>query len=398
MKKSLLFFIALLLVISLLNNTQVQCWSKQQKDKAADESKRGEKAKQRSQRSIEDIQKEIDRLDKVLEVEINEEHGIPQAKLNELNTEIEKIQVFIDEEKNEDKKKYFQDEKDQKLKEIEAKIVEEKRRFDAQTRRRQRLQNEINEAQNGTQQEKQEQEQESKKQREEQIKKNHGNKNQNGDENSSKEDEHIEIEEDVKADESMADWLKQWEEEMEGFKADEMLSFEVPAKGYEVFLEDVKGPCTIRGAFFINFDSKDGIELKIMDPDNKEVEKLVGKKQGIFKFEAQVAGTYSFYFQNRRSKNKKQVSFAVDVSESEFLQKEDIDQITQEFRDIFKGVKSQLSQFKTLRRKNRAVDQNRESNATKVFVFTVLETIFIIGCTLFQVIYIKRILDHKSFV
>lgn len=84
----------------------------------------------------------------------------------------------------------------------------------------------------------------------------------------------------------MAEWLEEWEKSMKDFKADEMLSFEVVPRGFEVFFEDIDSPCMVRGAYFINFDAKEGLDLKILDPMNLEVYKTVGKRQGIFNFEA----------------------------------------------------------------------------------------------------------------
>lgn len=79
-------------------------------------------------------------------------------------------------------------------------------------------------------------------------------------------------------DEDMTKWLDDWEKYMKDFKADEMLSFEVGARGFEVFFEDINKPCHIRGAYFINFDSKEGLDLKILDPKNKDVFKSFGKR------------------------------------------------------------------------------------------------------------------------
>jgi len=63
---------------------------------------------------------------------------------------------------------------------------------------------------------------------------------------------------------------------MKDFKADEMLSFEVPSRGFEVFFEEIESPCLMRGAYFINFDAKEAMDLKILDPKNKEVHKNIG--------------------------------------------------------------------------------------------------------------------------
>lgn len=97
-------------------------------------------------------------------------------------------------------------------------------------------------------------------------------------------------------DADMSGWLEDWEKNMKDFKADEMLSFELAARSFEVFFENINKPGLVRGAYFLNFDSKDGLDLKIVDPKNNEVHKTVGKRQGIFSFEATEIGTYSFYF------------------------------------------------------------------------------------------------------
>lgn len=40
---------------------------------------------------------------------------------------------------------------------------------------------------------------------------------------------------------------------MEDFQADEMLTFEIPGKTNEIFLEEITKPCKIRGAFYMGF-------------------------------------------------------------------------------------------------------------------------------------------------
>jgi len=46
----------------------------------------------------------------------------------------------------------------------------------------------------------------------------------------------------------------------------------------EMFFEDIDKECHVRGAYFVNFDSKEGLDLKIKDAAEKEVFTTVGKR------------------------------------------------------------------------------------------------------------------------
>ena len=51
---------------------------------------------------------------------------------------------------------------------------------------------------------------------------------------------------------------------MVDFKADALITFELESRMIEILLEDVTKPCTMRGAYFLSFDSKDPITFHVI--------------------------------------------------------------------------------------------------------------------------------------
>ena len=58
-------------------------------------------------------------------------------------------------------------------------------------------------------------------------------------------------------------WLDDWEKYMTDFKADSLLTFPIASKTEEVFIESIKKPCNIRGAYFSSYDSKEPLNFYV---------------------------------------------------------------------------------------------------------------------------------------
>lgn len=67
----------------------------------------------------------------------------------------------------------------------------------------------------------------------------------------------------------------------------------------------------MRGAWYIGSGDKKIIDFWVVHPNGQISHKTEGRNEGLFYFEAQEIGTYSFVFSNQRSWEAKELTFAI---------------------------------------------------------------------------------------
>ncbi|KAM3132201.1 hypothetical protein pb186bvf_015661 [Paramecium bursaria] len=192
--------------------------------------------------------------------------------------------------------------------------------------------------------------------------------------------------------------MEDWDKYMRGFQPDDMISFKVDQGSEEIFVEKITQPTIIRGTYFIPLYTQDTIDFKVIDPSGVMIYAKLMKKEAVFSVNVTQLGDYQLIFTNKRAKEDKIVTLAIDVgqSEKEELSSQDIDPIensvydvNQRVKDIFYGTK--LSQM----RSNNAYNQMKSANQRLMYL-TFLETFAICGVTFWQVWFIKNLLKDSS--
>jgi hypothetical protein len=80
----------------------------------------------------------------------------------------------------------------------------------------------------------------------------------------------------------------------------------------DVMVETVTKANLIRGAYFTH-DSRETITFLIRTPSNKTIFTKAGKHESIFSVNTTEVGEHEFIFDNRLSKTKKGITFALDI-------------------------------------------------------------------------------------
>lgn len=203
---------------------------------------------------------------------------------------------------------------------------------------------------------------------------------------------------DVNADDERAKLMKEWDEHMVGFVPSDMVTFELPARGEEIFFENINVvPSYIRGAWFITSKESRDVEFAIMDPSMKVVFEKRKKPEAIFYFDAYQIGVYTFKFKNTKVIQKHIVTFALHCGNSteEVLKSEHLTPLESQLIEVQKSIKDfQVdNQFAQLRQESHyrtVADANRN-----IFIFSILESIGVMAVSAWQAYYIKKLLDNR---
>ena len=116
--------------------------------------------------------------------------------------------------------------------------------------------------------------------------------------------------------------MEEWDEHMNDFVPEDMLTFELNPREeislHEFVPEDLQSESLyIRGAYFVNAqksgEEKQLIDFFILDPNYQVIYSRRGKDEGIFRFNAkEEGGQYTFVFSNMKDKiTRKSVTVAI---------------------------------------------------------------------------------------
>lgn len=95
--------------------------------------------------------------------------------------------------------------------------------------------------------------------------------------------------------------MDEWDKYMNDFEPEDMLTIQIASRQVETFYEYISTvPSKIRGAWYIGSGDKKIIDFWVVHPNGQVSHKTEGRNEGIFYFEAEEIGTYSFVFSNQR--------------------------------------------------------------------------------------------------
>jgi hypothetical protein len=203
---------------------------------------------------------------------------------------------------------------------------------------------------------------------------------------------------DVSADDEAMELMKEWDEKMQGFVPEDMVTFEIQARSTEEFYEVIDiVPSLLRGAWFLASENTKDIDFKIEDPFKNVVFEKKGKKEVIFTIEAKRQGIYLFTFESKKIIGSQPITFTYNSGNSSntVLKSEHLTPVETNLMEIQKSIKdfqvdnqfAQLRQethFKTVASANR-----------NVFWFSLVESLGVVAVTAWQIYYIKKLLDNR---
>eukprot|EP01017_Pseudomicrothorax_dubius_P012278 TRINITY_DN1493_c0_g1_i6.p1 TRINITY_DN1493_c0_g1~~TRINITY_DN1493_c0_g1_i6.p1 ORF type:complete len:257 (-),score=47.94 TRINITY_DN1493_c0_g1_i6:374-1144(-) len=206
--------------------------------------------------------------------------------------------------------------------------------------------------------------------------------------------------EDVEDDQ--AELTELWETHMKDFVAEDMLTFELPGRDSEIFIENIKyTPTKIRGAWFVGHEGENSLDFKVVDPLGKEVyNNKDNKKEGIFYFDTHHQGNFEFRFYNPSFTTTQKVTFVLHCGNAtdSLLTSTNIDPLEKKLRTIDKGIRDVHVETKFAAKRLDSHFQKVHSSHRRIYFLHIFESIAILGLTYFQIYYIKRILADKRII
>lgn len=203
---------------------------------------------------------------------------------------------------------------------------------------------------------------------------------------------------DVSAEDESMELMKEWDEKMQGFVPEDMITFEIQARGEEEFYEVIDiVPSTIRGAWFLASSNSKDIDFTIYDPLQNVVFERKAKKEAIFHIDAKRQGIYVFVFKNTKVMTGHSITFTYNSGNSTntILKSEHLTPVENNLLGIQKSIKDfQVdNQFAQLRQETHF--KTVASANVNVFWFSLIESLGVIAVTAWQIYYIKKLLDNR---
>ncbi|CAD8104428.1 unnamed protein product [Paramecium sonneborni] len=195
--------------------------------------------------------------------------------------------------------------------------------------------------------------------------------------------------------------MMQWDQLMNDFDPEDLLTFELQSGATEILCETIKKPTTIRGAYFIpQFRVDQKIDFHIKTSNNTLLYSKERVQEGIFKIDIPEKGEYKFIFTNKRTKEPLTITFAIDVHDShqEFLKLADLDPLTLRIERLSMAMRDNYFYDKMAAQQFEGGLREVQNANNKLLLFSLIEVIGIIAITGWQVFYLKRILSNQRII
>jgi len=181
--------------------------------------------------------------------------------------------------------------------------------------------------------------------------------------------------------------------------ADKM-TIQIEPKKSECFFFDASAGQTMQLSFFVTRGGLLDIDLKVNGPDNQQLYAGLIFESSVQVFTASRAWAYEFCFSNAMARwTPKIISFELKVDlESEKkdpLSKSSLDPIEQTINRIRDSLDQIQKDQKYLRIREQKHRDTAESTNSRVLWFSIFESSILLGLTLGQVFYLRKVFDTK---
>ena len=211
--------------------------------------------------------------------------------------------------------------------------------------------------------------------------------------------------EQVKLREAEYNFSKEWSRTMYDYEPSYVYMFPVERKSTQVYYETITKSARVRGAFLLSGESgkKEPIEFQINDPTDAIVYKN-NTISGIFSFQANLLGEYTVKIKNNSPKDSALVTFTMNTYQEEVLSKEHLSYSEEKLTNLMRFIRSIRAeegftrQFVRNKKKSKyisIINLVLSKNNRYVFSFIVIETAVLIGISVFQFFYIKKLVKNN---
>jgi len=183
---------------------------------------------------------------------------------------------------------------------------------------------------------------------------------------------------------------------MSDYEPDYVYMIPLGYKTKEYYYENITHvPARIRGAFLTDEEKKDQIEFEIVGPNN-DVKYFNNTNECIFDFNVTDIGKYTIVFNNRYVNSDVKVTFTMNTGQNPILKKADLSFADQKLDNLISFIQKFKLEFKF----NRNIHVERYKKIQKTnkyfYTFSVIETIVLVGISVWQFYYMRQLFEVKG--
>jgi hypothetical protein len=192
------------------------------------------------------------------------------------------------------------------------------------------------------------------------------------------------------------EFQNQWRETMMDYESQYVYIIPVGYKKIATFYENVSEvPSRFRGAYFVDDTGKERVEFKITDP-HKKILYHNTTFGSIFDFNVTEKGLYEISFNNKFTNSEIKPTFTMNSGQNLKLERQTLNKTESKLDDLIQF----LQNYKTSDQMVRNMKRRRYNKLMKTnkyfFVFSVIETLVLVGVSAWQYYYMKHLFEIKG--
>jgi hypothetical protein len=194
------------------------------------------------------------------------------------------------------------------------------------------------------------------------------------------------------------DFINEWDEKMQDFDIQYNHLIPVKYKSYAEYYENItKVPCAFRGAFILEeaTSKSDVIDFKIIAP-NKTVIYQISSIGSVFQLNLTDKGLYTIEFHNRILNKEVRPNLMVNSGQNTILEKENLSKTEKKLDSIVTFLKKYEQDTKLAKGFKRIGNEELSKTNKYFFAFSLIETIVLIGVSIWQYFYLKHLFEIKG--
>lgn len=181
--------------------------------------------------------------------------------------------------------------------------------------------------------------------------------------------------------------------------------FGVEATAEECFFEQIEDRTPVSIMFQVIQGGFLDIDIQIRAPDGRIVYTAEKQTEGKYNFVSHVQGQYHFCFSNKMSTlTPKTVSFILHVGEAREdtmaggAQVEDITPVSQAIMQLQEGFNAVSEEQEYMKMREKVHRNTSESTNSRVVWWSFFEVVFLLAMSLWQIFYVRRLFEVKTYV
>jgi hypothetical protein len=194
------------------------------------------------------------------------------------------------------------------------------------------------------------------------------------------------------------DFINEWEAKMQDFETQYTHLIPVKYKSQAEYYENItRVPCAFRGAFILEeaTSKSDVIDFRIIAPNNTVVYQ-VSSIGSIFSLNLTDKGLYTIVFHNRVLNKEIRPNLMVNSGQNVILGKENLSKTEKKLDNIITFLKKYEQDTKLTKGFKRIGNEELSKTNKYFFAFSVIETIVLIGVSIWQYFYLKHLFEIKG--